>query len=240
MLPALARRARLGARFWLGNYPRVFLPLVRFKRGTDAVGPGTELVIEGFPRSGNTFAVAAFEFAQPRPVQIAHHLHVPAQIQAATRRRLPVILLLREPEDAVVSYLVMEPDIPPRQALRHYLRFYSTCLPLVDRMVVAGFDQVVSDYGEVLRRTNQRFGCSFQEFVHTDANVASVMRSIEEHTRTLKDSGVTRGERRMARPSDERERLKHAVRQKLQKPEVAPLLAAAEDLFHQLATQADQ
>ena len=40
----------------------------------------TQLVIEGFPRSANTFAVITFWHLQPKKVIVAHHQHVPAQI----------------------------------------------------------------------------------------------------------------------------------------------------------------
>src|SRR5262245_65181203 len=86
------KRARRRLRGWLGQHPALYLPLARgFRRAYDGsrktVGPETELVIEGFPRCGNSFAVAAFSLAQPRPVRIAHHLHAPAQVIAGTRRR---------------------------------------------------------------------------------------------------------------------------------------------------------
>ena len=43
----------------------------------------TELVIEAFPRSANTFATVAFQLSQPAPVRVAHHLHAPAQVTEA-------------------------------------------------------------------------------------------------------------------------------------------------------------
>src|SRR5207247_8264431 len=47
----------------------------------------TEICIEGFPRSGNTFAVIAFQQAQTRTVSIAHHVHAPGSVIGAARRR---------------------------------------------------------------------------------------------------------------------------------------------------------
>ena len=82
-----ARRLRLGSRLrrsvslLLGDYPRLYYPVMRHHRRykelliTDA----TELVLEGYPRSGNTFAVAALQFAQDRPLRIARHTHMPAR-----------------------------------------------------------------------------------------------------------------------------------------------------------------
>src|SRR5262245_54574684 len=88
-------RTRLRARSLIGQYPALYLPLARWKRRRqlqhsdkwgiqpERNGPvfrDTDAVIEGFPRSANTFAAAAFALAQTTPVRLAHHLHVPSQI----------------------------------------------------------------------------------------------------------------------------------------------------------------
>src|SRR2546422_7828125 len=90
---SIVRRARYEVRDLLSGYPRLYLSLARWRHGTgggaEAVGDRTEMMIEGYPRSGNTFAVAAFRLAQQRPVIVAHHLHSPAQVLEAVRRRIP-------------------------------------------------------------------------------------------------------------------------------------------------------
>src|SRR5205814_3293356 len=95
--------ARWEVRTFLGRYPAIALPLLRARGGDGFLAPirdETEVVIEGFPRSGNTFAVAAFHYAQrPRDVKIAHHAHVPAQLLSAVRLGLPAVVLVRDPEE---------------------------------------------------------------------------------------------------------------------------------------------
>ena len=104
------RKLKYRVRQYLGLYPFLFLPAARLlgnrRRREFLVSPSTDLVIEGFPRSGNTFAVAAFVLSQPRPVRIAHHHHVPAQVIYAVKRGIPVLVVVRKPDDAVLS-LVM-------------------------------------------------------------------------------------------------------------------------------------
>ena len=72
---------------WAGHPS--YLQLARRRKGRAVVGPDTELVIEGFPRTANTFAVFAFQTAQARPVRVAHHLHAPIQVTVAARRPPP-------------------------------------------------------------------------------------------------------------------------------------------------------
>src|ERR671920_2182155 len=91
-----------------GSHPTIFFSLYRLLRTrkdlTRAVTPDTQLVIEGFPRSGNSFARRAFIMAQDEPQiknHIAHHLHVPAQVVQAARWQIPTLVLIRRPRDAV-------------------------------------------------------------------------------------------------------------------------------------------
>lgn len=101
----LRRRARdqlllCGIEKWLqlhaGRYPYLFYALHRLarKNSAQAVGPGTQLVVEGFPRSANTFAVLAFQHAQREKVRIAYNLHVPAQVIRASRWHILALVLI--------------------------------------------------------------------------------------------------------------------------------------------------
>src|SRR5262245_16331159 len=182
---ARAGLKRIRRRFhgWLGGHPALYLPLVARRRAFDgtrkAVGRDTEVVIEGFPRCGNSFAFAAFALAQARPVRIAHHLHAPAQVIAGVRRRLPTIVVIRRPDDAVVSLLLRKPDWEPDEAFAEYLRFYARIWPFRDGFVVATFEQVVGDLAPVVRRLNRRFGTAFAEFEHTPENVRRCFEQVE-------------------------------------------------------------
>jgi hypothetical protein len=75
------------ARRHVGEHPLLFHNIykLRLRYQNLLVDRTTQLVIEGFPRSGNTFAVVAFEQAQRQSVRIAHHLHAPAQVMLAAR-----------------------------------------------------------------------------------------------------------------------------------------------------------
>jgi hypothetical protein len=69
-----------------------------------------------------------------------------------------------------LSQLVREPDVALRDALIAYTRFYRRLLHCRDRMVVADFGEVTTDFGAVTRRINDRFGTAFAEFEPTEQN----------------------------------------------------------------------
>jgi hypothetical protein len=220
----------------------VALPLLRMRRGPGQflapIRAETEIVIEGFPRSGNTFVVAAFHQAQrPLDVKIAHHAHVPAQLIEAVRRSVPALALVREPEEAVLSFVVREPGLGVRQVLRGYVRFHEPLLALRRGVVVATLDQATSDLGPVVQRVNRRFGTTFVPFQHTPENVARVMAMIERGDLNTFGSAAM-AERGGGRPSGTREPLKDALRTEYRSGSLAGLRRRAERAYATLAAWA--
>jgi hypothetical protein len=105
------RRGRWTVRSRLAEHP-AYMPIARGRHGEAVVSEATQLVIDGFTRSASTFAVVAFQLAQPRPVRVGHHLHAPGQVIRAERHGVPVLLTLRPPEDTVLSLVVPSPTSP--------------------------------------------------------------------------------------------------------------------------------
>jgi hypothetical protein len=185
---SLFGRARHRIRTRVTEHPALYLPMARAKRALrldvrdlqrQVINSRTELVIEGYTRCGTTFAVYALQLSQERPVPLAHHWHASAQIIEAAHRNIPALLVIRKPEDAILSQLVREPNVLLHDALVAYSRFYERLLPYRQSFVVGGFEQVTRDFGLVVRRLNARFGTSFAEFLHTDANVRECLELIK-------------------------------------------------------------
>ena len=100
--------------------------------------------------------------------------------------------------------------------------------------MVATFEEVSSDFGAVIRRLNERFGSTFQEFQHTEANVESCFKIIEEHDRRTVGKVV---EKTVARPSQKREHMKNELRSALRSAKLAGLRAAAYDIYETLTSE---
>lgn len=159
------RALRYVVRSRISEHPAIYFPLARWRRGgvhPEVIGPETELVIDGYPRSANTFAVYAFQIAQPRPVRLAHHLHAPAQLIEAARRGVPSLVVIREPEGAVLSNVMFEEDATLAAAFVSYERFYHRLLPHAQAMVAGEFEEVTRDMGAVIGRLNERFGTTYR------------------------------------------------------------------------------
>jgi hypothetical protein len=178
-----ARHLRWGMRSRLADHPSLYIPLARFRHRGTVVGADTRLVIDGFTRSGVTFAVIAFQVAQREPVRVAHTLHAPAHVMAAVRRGVPTIVTIRHPEAAVLSAIIREPYVTAEQGIAAWIRFYSRILPFRSGFVSVPFEAVTHDYGAVIRGVNDRFGTTFDEFAHTPENVEVCFRIIEDRAR---------------------------------------------------------
>ena len=107
------RTLRHRAKTFVGARPWLFFPLFRPRPAFDdlLVTRSSDLCIEGFPRSGNSFAVGAVEHAQSTPIQIAHHTHVPANAMRACEWDIPTLVLVREPKDAVISGVALSKQV---------------------------------------------------------------------------------------------------------------------------------
>jgi hypothetical protein len=218
---------------YAGKHPSAFYGLYRLagKDRARVVAPDTQLVIEGFPRSANTFARVAFNRAQSERVRIAHGLHVPAQVIRAARWRIPTLVLIRKPKDAVLSFAVRDP-ISVDQALRYYLAFYETVEEYRDAYVLGLFEEVTEDFGGVIRRINDRFGTTFSPFSHDERNVDGVFARIEANTR--KRFGEASLEHKVSHPFATREKLKREVGYELEDPKRRDLISRAETVYGRL------
>lgn len=112
----------------LGNVTELALcslnPLFRELHVTDR----TDLVVEGYPRSGANFAANLIQAATPPnrpPLSISYRRHTRSQIVTAQTKQIPVIILLRSPRDTIKSYFVAtEGKIPIGYLVRNYVAYY--------------------------------------------------------------------------------------------------------------------
>jgi len=252
---------RHALRRWISMYPTIYLPMARLKNEHSVLEARTELVLDGTSRSANTFAAIAFQLAQNDHVRLAHHMHAAASLVAAARRGVPTLITVREPEPTILSSLMREPQVTPRQWLKTYVAFYERILPFRSAFVIATFTEVTSDFGAVTRRVNERFATRFREFDHTEQNVQAVFTLIDERaegppwqpflnrfvsgllsadeyralTQRYRDGSEGRRrsvpELRVQRPSAQREAAKGQMRERYQDPGLADLRNAAEQAY---------
>lgn len=135
--------------------------VARGRASLNVVREGTDLTVEGFPRSGNTFAVAKLHAKNPELV-IAHHLHSASQVRRSVKFGLPTLILFREPIDSLASWLQREPDLDLQSAAKLYLNFYAEVLSERQSVVLSDFTQTVGSFEDRVGILNARFGTRFE------------------------------------------------------------------------------
>jgi len=189
-----------------------------------------DIVIAGYPASGNTFARVSMLRTNPG-IDVASHVHSWTQVALAVRLRLPVLVLLRAPVDAVSSMLARFPHHDARTELKSYARLYRRSLQYADNVVVADFEDVTKRFGDVVTRLNSRFGTSFVPLSDDPRTLSDVLDAVDEHDRLVFGAAATL---RTARPDAAKEQRKDSIKQELRSPELQPLVEDCERLYRKL------
>ena len=216
----------------LAPHPSLALPLARLRGEGELVDSRTDLLVESYPRCASSFAIAAFRLAQePRSLHVAHHTHASGHVIAGIRLGVPALVLIREPEGAVVSSRIRHPSRTYADLLRGFCAFYEPLVAHHGDMVVGTFDEVTTgELGAIARRLNARFGTTFAEFEPTEENVARCMREIDDDWRARRGEGE-RLERVVPRPSPVREGLKSEMQERYATDAPQKLRQRAEELY---------
>jgi hypothetical protein len=193
---------RLGRRL-IWPSPLVYAPYGICRHQFNVLATSHDIYIDGYPRSGNTFALKAFSLANPG-VRVRSHQHVPTFVVQSVKRREPGMVLIRKPIDAAISWSIYEGE-PLRNSLAYYTDFYSVLLKHREDLFFVSFESVVADFGLVLRDFNERWGTRYTLFDHTPQNAATCFAQIDED---YVDPSGKIYELRVARPSRHRRPLK--------------------------------
>jgi hypothetical protein len=223
----------------VAEHPSLAIPLARWRGHGEVVTADTEIVIEAFARSAQSYVVAAFRLAQePHAVRIAHHTHSPSTLIEGVRHAIPTLVIVREPEDAILSYVIRTPANSIRGAVRGYIRFHRPLPAFRDGLVVATFDQVTGDLASVIRRVNDRFGTTFGLFDASEEHLARVSREIEDDERR-RSRTEAEYEWAIPRPSGVRDALKAGMIADYRSGDLRALRIEADRLYRLLVSEAE-
>lgn len=152
------------------------------------VGNDSDFVVEGFPRSANTFASELIEkVSSPTKPKLARHVHSKAQIITGVKKGIPTILLVREPKYAIASLLIkscagssikeMERQVP--NFVYYYRSFYSGLINYKDKIVVLEFDRLVSDPRKSIQEINRFFLLNLESGFNNEVMTNNILHLIK-------------------------------------------------------------
>jgi len=115
-----------------------------------SVNNKTQLVLDGFPSSANSYIERVLHQASDNKLKVASHFHSPIMILKAMKYNIPVVVCIRNPLDASVSACRRFGVFDVTGWLKIYLRFYQCIEPYADKLIIAHFDDVIKDVSNLL------------------------------------------------------------------------------------------
>jgi hypothetical protein len=161
------------------------------------------LCLEAYPSSANAFLCSVLKYSN-KDLNIARHTHSIANIKIALKYNIPVVIIIRDPLEAISSRVVRFKKGIER-SIFEYLNFYEFVTEHLDRIVVVSFEDVVNNTSSVLRKIREKTNINL---VHCDINEAkkhafsTLTLAAKEHNRL----------HRIGLPSEEREHEKDDVK----------------------------
>ena len=151
----------VGLRRVLSATPKRFQrpgPLAEWKRGKDwrhrkIAFPETELVIDGFPGSGNSFLASSLRDVLSDTIEVVSHFHHTVQLKRAIALGVPAVVVVSEPLAAASSLKSKQPDLWDAVILLRWIVYHRYVARHRDRLDVFLFDEIVDDVDFVRRES---------------------------------------------------------------------------------------
>lgn len=176
----------------------------------------TDLCLEGYPSSANSFLYNLVHVARPT-LLVAHHTHAIANLRLAQRHGVPTAVIVRDPLEAVASRIVRF-DTEPTLALEEYVEFYSFVAANREATCIVEFSRFVSAPRTELERVDRSLSVEL-EMERQDSDL--VQRAKEALASWTERK---HGDRSDALPDAERRAQKEEVKERLR--ELPPYGAA--------------
>jgi hypothetical protein len=125
------------------------------------VEPDTDICIEGFPRSGNTFLCKLVKELNP-DLKTANHKHSVGHIKHAFYLNKPVVILIRDPLDAITSELIRYSGDGKKiskhlYTINRYIQFYDYVSKVSNQVILVTFAELTQDTERVLYELERKY-----------------------------------------------------------------------------------
>lgn len=186
----------------------------------------SDICIEGFPRSANSFAVSAFRLCYESQMNIATHMHSHANVYRAISLGIPTLVLIRKPKDSIISLRSLAIErafhknekielISIKNLIEWYISFYTFLMDKKDKFVIGEFSQVTDDMTVIIRQFNIKYNTNFIEYTNLEEKVRNAEGTVKRHMF----------------PTEMRKEIKERTRSEFETPEIIELLNRANEVY---------
>jgi len=212
----------------VSGFPGLYTIISKSLTGRDCYTTrDSDIVIDGHPRSANTYATFAFRVAQTQSLVIANHIHKKSQFLLAEKYGIPAILLIRNPLDCISSLLIRQPKYDPFVLFEGYYFLYNG-LKNSNSFVLGDFDDITNNYAAIIRRVNDKFSTHFDLYYNTPENEKIVRDIIQTQDREKYASEYNQS---VAYPNDKRKKVISDIKDRLQESRYKKEIAKCEATY---------
>ena len=162
----------------LFTYSGILLNVVKGKSTTRFVTRQTNITVEGFPRSSNSYLSRVVRYCSATDLIMATHIHSSANILRSLQLGKPTVVLIRHPEDAILSLMSLGLELDqkanrkPREIdfkadFEKYTAFYAPLLKKKSKLILFDFTEVTTDIKKVIAtisaKSNLKLNRDFSE-----------------------------------------------------------------------------
>jgi len=174
--------------------------------------PWYDIVLDGYQRSGNSFAYNLVTYFYPS-LKVVHHTHSVATLKTSFLFKIPIVILLRNPVDAICSSLVRSRK-NPRFLINNYIWFYSYVQKKIDKIKLVSFETVTGAPHLLLKVIAQSVG--MRERIIDKNEISAVEQVIFRKLVAIeKSKGKSDYQKTVAIPSQIKEEEKKKIKSKV-------------------------
>jgi len=161
---SLAGRSNLWfrIRYYWASSPYLFYHAYSSLRYPDnTVSKKTDLLIEGFGRSGSSFTADSFDISNNNNLSVVRNQKAITGVIKAAKYGIPVLMLIREPESVALSYKVMNPKLKFKNIILEYSNYYERAWHYNNSFITSTNDQSWERFDLLVKRLNANFNTDF-------------------------------------------------------------------------------
>ncbi len=183
-MKSLLKRLKISLKIYFGESSLFYNLLSISTPGIDKrmVTKDTDICLEGFPRSGNTFLFHSFKFYNP-DTKIAHHVHAEIQFIRAIKFGVPCVIVIREPLETLASLMVVDGILNLNLAFQYYISYYQRLIRYCDQVVIIDNDDIENGVIGKLERINKANNKTFKYEGLTAEALKAVTANMRESNR---------------------------------------------------------
>ena len=174
----------------------------------------SDLLIEGFPRSANTYLLHGIKILSKKNLNIASHLHNFSHVRESLKMDIKTIIIYREPADCIASYIIKF-NIKPtywniKILAKAYIKFYKEILAFkgLSNLMFISFEEITKNPEKCFIKIEKFLSTIFYKY---DDTIDQKIKKKVIQKKLSANSNPSNFENEIALPNDSKKKIKYKI-----------------------------